>query len=113
MNAPIITTEWFGGQAPVQGVGTVQVLGAFVPARHWYFRARGDEWSVDVGGLDPGYGGLVAEEDTDLTVSGDYGQMFDASYMLEEHARQAITAALERWGAGERGEVSHQLGVEP
>ena len=107
--ALLVTTEMFGGSCPVQGCGTVQVFGAFTPKRHWYFRARGNAWSVEVGSLDPDFDGLISEDDTDLRVSGPYGSSYDAGHMLYEHAQKALTESLERWAAGERGEVACEI----
>lgn len=45
MSEPSIKIEWLGGNCPVQAEGTINGL-------PFYFRSRGDEWSMSVGGAD-------------------------------------------------------------
>ena len=45
MNNPFIRIDTFGGNCPVQAEGTID-------GKPFYFRARGDHWSMSIGGED-------------------------------------------------------------
>lgn len=75
-----------GGNCPVQGEGTIG-------GKEFYFRARGDRWSIGIGGdviLSPEW---YYEEA--------YGTWPDAGWMSEAEARSFIAAASARYLAGD------------
>lgn len=76
-----VTLDWFGGTFPVQGEGTIDG----VPL---YFRARGAQWSLDIGRHDdsdrPPLWWHVEE----------WGEWPDAGYMPEEKALAMIDKAV-------------------
>lgn len=83
-----IIIRYIGGACPVQAEGTVDGI-------PFYFRARGDEWSMSIG-LDPvdvscGFApGFHYEED--------YGDgPYDAGWMEEDEARAFIEKAAALW----------------
>lgn len=77
---PQIDIRWIGGNCPVQAEGTVG-------GQEFYFRARGDSWSIGIGGdvvLDPEWG---YEED--------WGDgPYDAGWMPQHVALQMIGKAV-------------------
>jgi len=83
---PNIDIEWLGGNCPVQAVGTVEGL-------DFYFRARGSNWSIEIGKL-PWMKTLVTSE-TNLSENQDnvyfdyvesYGKWPDAGWIDENEA---------------------------
>jgi hypothetical protein len=73
--------RWIGGNCPVQAEGTID-------GKEFYFRARGDSWSMDIGGDDPVAGGEWSYEE-------DYGKgPYDAGWMTIEEARGFIAKAV-------------------
>lgn len=73
------TLKYLGGNCPVQAEGIVD-------GQPFYFRARGDEWSLDIGPEDQwhGYGCWRIERD--------YGSGFDAGWM---HRHEALGFIVE------------------
>lgn len=94
------------GLCPVQAFGTVCKGGPFVifapPAKSWYFRSRGDWWTLAVGEAeDTDLGPWVDDDTAEWVGQGRWGTWPDAGYMPEETARQLIQEALTRYCAGE------------
>ena len=85
-----VHVEFLGGNCPVQGEGTVD-------GKPFYFRARGESWSMSIGGPDVvGAPEWYWEED--------YGTgPFDAGWMRDEEAEGFLRAAAVRWRNGEKG----------
>jgi hypothetical protein len=88
MSESKLQIDWLGGNAPVQGEGTVA-------GRPFYFRARGQRWSFAVTeepGADPA--SIWSVEDamgSGFYMEGEYGERpFEASWMPEEDARRII-----------------------
>lgn len=75
-----IEIEWIGGNCPVQSKGTVD-------GKPFYFRARGDSWSMSIGGED-----VVAEPE--WYYEEDFGSWPEAGWMSEEEARTFIDKAV-------------------
>lgn len=72
----MVEVDWIGGNCPVQAEGLV--LG-----KPFYFRARGDSWSMGIGGDDP----CVNPEWFRQEI---WGVWPDAGWMLEDEARRLI-----------------------
>lgn len=94
------------GLCPVQAFGTVRKGGPFAifapPALSWYFRSRGDEWTLTIGNAHPSIKGYVSDDDSAVWVAlGKWGAWPDAGYMPEATARLLIQEALTRYCAGE------------
>lgn len=74
-----IKIKWIGGNCPVQAEGTID-------GKAFYFRARGDSWSVGVGEEPVG--------DPEWYYEQSYGDgPFDAGWMEESEALDFITDA--------------------
>jgi len=73
--------DTIGGNCPVQAEGRIGGRTKF------YFRARGDRWSMSIGGRD-----LIG--DPDWYFEEDYGVWPDAGWMPVEEARQKIDQAI-------------------
>lgn len=82
MEQPIIEIDYLGGNCPVQAEGTID-------GQPFYFRARGDSWSLGIGG-DPV--GAPAWERDEV-----YGVWPDAGWMSEQEAMAFIEAAAMVW----------------
>lgn len=81
---PQIDIEWLGGNCPVQAEGTVD-------GKEFYFRARGQRWSMSIGGED-----VVGAPDWYLEA--EYpGGPFAAGWMSEEEALALIHKAIDAW----------------
>jgi hypothetical protein len=77
----MIEIEWIGGNCPVQAEGTVD-------GKEFYFRARGEAWSMQIGGQD-----VVGNPE--WSYGEDYGdEPFAAGWMSEEEARAFIDKAI-------------------
>ena len=75
-----IVLKWLGGNCPVQAEGTIN-------GKEFYFRARGDSWSLRIGGDDV----VMAP---DWSYEEDYGDNpFAAGWMTEDEARGFIAKA--------------------
>lgn len=86
MSAPDIQIKWLGGNCPVQAEGTVN-------GKEFYFRARGDSWSMQIGGED-----VVG--DPEWEYEEDYGEgPYDAGWMTEDEARAFLQQAAELYAA--------------
>jgi hypothetical protein len=82
-----IEIRWIGGNCPVQGEGTID-------GQEFYFRARGEHWSIGIGGDPVGEPEWYYEEG--------YGSWPDAGWMPEDEARAFIMAAAGRYAAREQ-----------
>lgn len=85
-----------GGQAPVQGCGHVD-------GYPWYFRARGDGWSleiVDDKSIDSECLPLVPFAACGWLVEGEWGEGFAASYMPVDTAWNLILEAVSAFRQG-------------
>lgn len=75
--------DWIGGNCPVQAEG-------MIAGKEFYFRARGQKWSIGIGG------DTVMEPE--WYYSEPYGDgPYDAGWMIEEDARGFIERAAERY----------------
>jgi hypothetical protein len=103
-------TEEPCGFCPVQAFGYATPEGGAKQA--WYFRARGEWWTITVGRehrethptsrvCDLLHGGYVDDEDAVWSAEGEWGDDFAAGYMLPSVAMLLITEALERFCRGE------------
>lgn len=79
-----VVIEMIGGNCPVQAEGTVR-------GKPFYFRARGDQWRMSIGGSD-----VVGEPD--WSYAEDYGDSpYAAGWMTEEEARAFIKIAAMKY----------------
>lgn len=97
LGVPMSVEEPFSGQCPVQATGTIGERG-------WYFRARGQHWSVTIGALVDSY---VSERDADLDVIGpcDDVRPYSAGYMKDDESERHLRCALHLYVRGIRGVV--------
>lgn len=92
---PAIVIEWLGGNCPVQAEGTIN-------GQPFYFRARGDSWSLEVG--KPGASDYVsAEWETVWEHAEWFGQWPDAGWMAPEQAEGFLRQAAARYAEGASG----------
>lgn len=78
-----VTINLIGGNCPVQAEGTID-------GEPFYFRARGERWSIGIGG------DVVA--DPDWYYEEPYpGEKFAAGWMTDDEARKFISEAAERY----------------
>lgn len=84
-----INIDWLGGNCPVQAEGTIN-------GKPFYFRARGESWSLSVGGID-------AVSDPEWEHSEWYGEWPAAGWMTPEEAEAFLRQAAERYARGEPG----------
>ncbi len=90
-----------GGNCPVQGGGRVGPLFG-LDAQHWYFRARWDRWTLDVGPDEGDLLGMYVDEDRAVwRAEGRWGSEGDAGWMPYAVAEAIIVEALTRYLAGE------------
>jgi hypothetical protein len=80
-----IEIDWLGGNCPVQAEGRIN-------NQPFYFRARGDEWSLRIGGDEP-------VSNPEWRYEEPYGQWPDAGWMTEDEARAFIKLAAEKFDA--------------
>jgi hypothetical protein len=112
-----VETDDFGGMCPVQGSGrlvdttTAGLFGANTTiaregTRDWYFRARGQHWTVAIGRRD-NPSGYVHPIGADLFVAGpsDDIRPYSAGYMEADECARHLTFALTLWTVGIRGVV--------
>jgi hypothetical protein len=105
-----VDVDEFGGMCPVQGGGTIRLDSAAVfdifAAHVWYFRARGQHWSVEIGRTLDEFG-CVKEGAEDLVVRGpsDDPAPYSAGYMNADECARHLTFALALFIAGIRGKV--------
>jgi len=76
-----LTIRELGGMCPVQGFGTVN-------DSEWYFRARGNSWTLDVDDKQVLCGAFH---------DADGGSQFAAGYMPIMHALKCIMVGLGEW----------------
>lgn len=79
MKDPSIKIETLGGNCPVQADGTID-------GKPFYFRARGDHWSIGIGN-DP-------ISDPEWHYEEEYGQWPDAGWMPHYEALAFISKAV-------------------
>jgi hypothetical protein len=78
--SPEVAINWIGGNCPVQAEGTVD-------GKEFYFRARGEHWSMSIGGAD-----VVGEPE--WYYEEEYSdEPFAAGWMHEAEARHFISRA--------------------
>jgi hypothetical protein len=82
--------EWIGGNCPVQAEGAIG-------DEAFYFRARGENWSIGVGGDPVGSPRWYLERH--------YGDWPSAGWMSEDEARAFIQAAAGLLGSGDPGDA--------
>ena len=83
----VIITKLYGF-CPVQAEGTIN-------GEEFYFRARGQRWSIGIGGK--------VVSDPNWYYEEPYGEvMFDAGWMPEEEARAFIEKAALQWEKGRK-----------
>lgn len=75
--------EWIGGNCPVQAEGRIR-------GRKFYFRARGDRWSIGIGGKD-----VVC--DPDWYMEEKYGTWPEAGWMTQDEAVIFIEKAAKKY----------------
>lgn len=81
---PDVKIEWIGGNCPVQAEGTIN-------GKPFYFRARGNHWSLDIGSGEDGKHPL---ETTVWDYVEPYGdEPYVAGWMSEDEARGFIDKA--------------------
>jgi hypothetical protein len=79
-----VVIDWIGGNCPVQAEGTIA-------GKEFYFRARGNTWSMSIGGED-----VIGFPEWQMREQ--YGdEPFAAGWMDEETARGFIYEAAERY----------------
>lgn len=88
---PEITIDYLGGNCPVQGEGTVN-------GKPFYFRARGEHWTMGIGGDPVGEPDWYCEEP--------YGSWPDAGWMPREEAEAFLRSAAARYASGQSGEAA-------
>lgn len=84
LSDPTVILDWIGGNCPVQAEGTVN-------GKPFYFRARGESWSMSIGGEDVvGRPEWFHEEG--------YGEtQFAAGWMTIDEAKNFIAVAAKRY----------------
>lgn len=94
------TVECFGGFCPVQGSGKID-------DQSWYFRARGEHWSLTIGKEDDSISGYVDDKDAIFDIVGPCNvlELFAAGYMNQIEIIEHMTYALGMYLSGERGEI--------
>ena len=80
--------DWIGGNCPIQSEGTIN-------GDRYYFRARGEHWSMGIGGDDP----VCAPEWHKEREWGD--GPYAAGWMPEDIARQIIEECAAEYMCGE------------
>lgn len=94
------TIECFGGFCPVQGSGKID-------DQSWYFRARGQHWSLTIGKEDADGSGYVDDKDAIFDMLGPCNimELFAAGYMDQDEILEHMKYALGMYLRGERGEI--------
>jgi hypothetical protein len=87
--APEIVIAQLGGNCPVQAEGTIN-------GKPFYFRARGEAWSLGIGGADPC--GEAEWEHSEW-----FGEWPDAGWMTPEQAEGFLRQAAARYANGQPG----------
>jgi hypothetical protein len=85
-----LVIDQIGGNCPVQAEGTI--LG-----KPFYFRARGEHWTLGIGGSDP----MIAPEWQRRERWGN--KQFEAGWMLESDALAIIRQCATQYMEGRRG----------
>lgn len=98
MTDPTIVIDYLGGNCPVQAEGTIN-------GRIFYFRARGDTWSLRIGGDPIG--------DPDWSYIEDYGDdPYSAGWMTDEEAEAFIRKGARIYVGAERAGPNGTVGVK-
>lgn len=98
-----VAIDWIGGNCPVQAEGTIN-------GAPFYFRARGDSWSIEIGG---GY--VLEDASKGIPASGfylkrDYGDgPYDAGWMPVEEACGFIAEAAAEYAKGQADTATSTL----
>lgn len=90
MGVPAIIIDSYGGNCPVQAEGTVN-------GKPFYFRARGEHWSMRIGGAD-----VIG--DPEWRHEQEYGPWPEAGWMEWSEAEAFLRAAAQRYADGLPGE---------
>lgn len=85
---PKIKITSLGGNCPVQAEGTVN-------GEEFYFRARGNRWSMGIGGDD-----TVGEPMWEYSEAYKHTEPYAAGWMSEDEARLFIAKAASYWASG-------------
>lgn len=89
---------WLGGNCPVQAEGTVG-------GKPFYFRARGEHWSMGIGGDPVGHPSDPEDERPEWHRQRAWGDgPFAAGWMEEDEARRLIEECAADYLAGKPGE---------
>jgi hypothetical protein len=83
-----LTISWLGGNCPVQAEGEIN-------GKPFYFRARGESWSLSIGGEPVGNPEWAHFEW--------FGEWPDAGWMTEEQAEAFLRRAAARYAEGKPG----------
>lgn len=86
---PVVVIDWLGGNCPVQAEGTVM-------GKRSHFRARGEQWSLAIGGED-----LCGEAEWEHRER--FGEWPDAGWMTPEQAETFLREAAARYADGKPG----------
>ena len=81
-----VRVDWLGGNCPVQAEGTVDGL-------PFYFRSRGEHWSMSIGGSD-----VVGAPEWHYEQG--YGSWPDAGWITTDEAEGFIALAVRRYRDG-------------
>lgn len=81
-----IAIDAIGGNCPVQAEGTIA-------GKPFYFRARGEHWSIEIGGC-------IDDGRPEWRHAEFHGEWPDAGWITEEEARAFIAKAAARFLAG-------------
>jgi len=95
LHVPDYDLEYLGGNCPVQAEGTINEI-------PFYYRARGDRWSLSIG-ADP----IRAPEWTHVEIC---GAAYEAGWMEEDEAKDHLEKALALYAAGRPGAQLPPLG---
>lgn len=84
-----VVIDWLGGNCPVQAEGAIN-------GKPFYFRARGESWSLSIEGADP-----CGEPEWEHAEW--FGTWPDAGWMTPEQAERFVRQAAARYVNGEAG----------
>lgn len=100
----------FGGLVPVQGHGDVTRDGV---TNRWYFRARGDAWTLAVGPEHAEIRGYMDDQDAVWWARGEWGYWPAAGHMPEATVSAILRDALTRYlDGGENWSAPDDLHME-
>lgn len=88
---PDVNVDWLGGNCPVQAEGTIE-------GKRFYFRARGEHWSMAVHPTADGDYLSWPNDDAEWVYEEEWDVgPFDAGWMPEDVARGMIAKAAEQY----------------